>query len=1456
MYFDKDGNLVDEAGEILIKKENLPQGVSFDYTPRKEADEEQTQESLFALDKPSSLVNPIVEAKAKELDPQSEKIPDLKSARPTGVKGIENFGDVDIVSFADKLEAEATSAKAKDDGSLDYRPSSLTPEAMQNPEGFIADIDARSKVKPIRIKSDEELEADIAAGPENPNYNNAWNEKLLRAKWAKMSFMEKLSDPDWVSRKASTLARQALTGAPNIPSDVSGLLGVIAAPSDLARRKLGLADENEELATEGLMKFSQEWNDKVNEIAQVNNPESPDEMLAKIAGGAVVPVGGELKAASPLTKIAEAATPLTIGGAKSVLPNIGLQFLGEEALRPLISNPGDPYQTIFQRFLTPDAAEAQGKDASLDFHVGAMPDGAHIKNSDLTKLSVIGLATLAIGASPSIIKAWGKNRTPTSRLVDDTGFNAPKGLSTIEKGRDLFKTYLFGQMSGLFSLMKRAGVNNEDLFDAIETDTISAQRMKLDNAIESGSLRTLDGDWSVDTSPAMVRSAFEALDKEHQELANQHALLLDLVDSMKVHKVKFAGGWKLSDAIAKIREIEQSFPEVVNLHNLYKKVKAADLAFTSSGEGALFTKAKAAKLRRQRPNYVPVVHERVDPSLTLGERATERELDYGRRLDSANDVAPFTMRRDLSHYDMERQKPYDVLIKDTRNHLREKMDNAARIRIIDAMRNSRFGKNSVIRVSEADLKKHPEWRDRTTTVFRKGKKEYYVTTRLLGDLIRFDPNFARAPWIFNLTRTFQQGTTGYLAPWFAVKQFLRDSYLIPVTQPPGFKRLDSPVIPLMQYGRSAFAVFNQLYRQGQKGLSDAIYHDLTNSPSGSLLQSAFGNNINLMRALADNLAYSYQNSPFFAAMQGGGVSFGMTKNALREAHTGIDEALRDTKLPPHLKAAARAWKNTLDAIQNGPRFAWFLRNYQKGVPKAKLNKVIKEARDLSGDVTVGGITYRSDGRQISSDLSSRNLLTAAIPRIGRLTASARQWSPWFNATVRSLRRVSLAYWNNPWTFVGRMYMSVMVPTTMAFWWAWARTQHAKETGQDIDFTDYMLTQRSEYDKSTSLYIAPFTSNNPEDGYEIPLPLEIAPVMYLYMNLLDHVFRNGSVGLDTIMQTVGSNFFDLTMPVPAVVGLGALGIKSPSSIFFGESAYSPKENPNSALPENVELVLKGLWGAASGIAINGLQAFLDGDYDVLAAMKEMAYQVKEKTPLIQDKKLTAWTDLNEGDLEFVKKLDQLEAIHRSMTGEPKDSGEVLSYGDEEKLIPDLVPNTLKSGKAGKKLVPDVSGGVKQVLPNMSGEEMGMDYIPPATNPIYLALMDKIHDLFEKRSNNYGKMTNMLSKISMRVKELRLVNAGNINNWKERIEALEDDDPVKQLLSGLDLSSRDAPRQAMNILEKKRTKVLKTVKLYIKEAEDNLLQELKQKARQSMLPGVQGNQIPDKIDLMTLDPYSSP
>ena len=1011
--------------------------------------------------------------------------------------------------------------------------------------------------------------------------------------------------------------------------------------------------------------------------------------------------------------------------------------------------------------------------------------------------------------------------TPVVKKAKDLDRTAPKGLETLETSGDLFFTYTVDEKSALSGLAERAGVPDfENVQKLIDLDTQAAAQMRIGEAIQSGRMQTFQGKFAAPESPEGLRRAFNSLQTGQREMIDEYLKLGDFMDDLEIRLQKDIEPAKtkkmLADAKARRQALIDGEPLVLEFEKRYQGITEAVRNFLAEGEYAMLDEKALLSLNTSRRNYVPIDKFGVDPNQSLLERIAEATSSDLQR----NTEDWFLQSRDITSIEGidNRTGAIDALLDYTKNALRYKMENDVRGSYIDGMRQSKYGKNTIVPLDPEDATGAV---GRKVEVYRNGKKEGYVSSKLQAELLQFDPYIARYPLMYGAKRLFEMGTTGAASVTFAPTTMIRDGIAGMVFAPrgtagPGLQTVVAPV--------------RQAVAKVQRGMANVLENEFVNIP---FLDNA------TRKAWASNLSDRYARSFYHLANEVGGFDASLMKSnirigrgALREMAHSWDEAVARHPALAAVKAPAallQGFSRMYDAIQEAPRFATFINNVKKGTDP---DEAIRLAKSLTGDTTRSGRVYRPDGQRIDADaIDKANKVFA--PTAGVVTELLREGTPYFNPTVQGLRRLADRMIDDPAGTSAKAWLYVGMPTMAAEMW---------NSMLGEEYTEFAHNGRTDRDQTMNMYFG-MPGKDPRYGIEIPLPHELTIWSAPFSRLAGEMNRSdpevGGAFFDAVGNVV-ENAGMLGYPILGSQLFAATGNTSPDSIMNPfQSVYERREDHSSFLPENVEMMLRQAFGGITNANIMALSALYEGGPTAMG--EEFIHQLARKTPVVKNvlgKKVrsTAFTPNWE---ERSEKLDAYREFFDAWNVHfnPKRAG-----------------NRLRSSKMAS---------TKGLFDPTSTVAVAPSPIARPTNPLYptvgMILVDRIgrnEDGMTGLAANYSTLTKQL-------KRLKRYTAGNKNEYvefakwfdtidqreEETLQQLgedasekelnkariyyEEERKIKKILDELDVdfNDRDDVLKLVDYFERQRGQVLQEQLSLIEKVEDDITTMLHQ---QGMLP----------------------
>lgn len=1044
----------------------------------------------------------------------------------------------------------------------------ISPEGMAEIQQMIS-IAGKSG-QPMSAFSDAELQDMIGGG----------NAKATKEAEVRQQIDEqgigRMLNPAYLDR----LIRQSGSGLHQaFGSDPIGLAGLAASGAEWAT--------GTDLGADSLINISQDLREKIQGEFGISEPRGPAESLVEIAGGAAIPVGKK-PPTGLVGNMLEVATPLAIGGGKGrIAANIGVGFGLDQAVRELADDDGSTYQTIFDRLRGADSED------------NAYPEAARAL---ITGLGVFAGASVV---TPAVVNTLKKakintNQPPKVKKVSDLDMNAPQKLETLEKASDLYKTYAVDEKSALTDIAERAGMPDlGEVRSRIDQDTQISGLMRVNESLHTGKLRTATGNFDSTVSPQQLYRNYRSLPVNKQKDIDRYLKLLDMTDDLRIRiakNIKVTDSQQmLAQANAQIQQLLARTPEAAELSRQYAEVTKAVRNFLSEGPNAMLSRKGIAYLNQNRQNYVPAdVHQ-----VNAADNLISRMVDAQRAGEPGRGDAWFLQKRDLEHIiDIDKRvDSFDALIDYTRSALRRKMENDVRGLYVDKMLQSLYGSKTVRRKTKAEIDKYG---DRTVEFYKNGKKQKFLSSRLQGDLLKFDPYIAKYTYLYAPKRLFELGTTGSLGLTFAPMTLMRDAITGKVLSSKG---------GTTGLVASAAEVPKQLASKFARGASEILSQGLDSL-------EMFGISKQQQQVLGTMLANKYANSMLAAANRVGGIDASLMRTNVeirrgpwRELATAINDNLGSlpgvTAAGHSVRAVAHGFTELFGAIQDAPRAAWFRDAVEKGMSP---EEAAVQARKITGDTSRSGRVYSPTGARLDADAVNKEMLFGAN-RVGAGIELARESIPYVNPTVQGLRRLATRLVEDPvqtnlnaWKYVG-------LPAFAAYAWN-------EMLGQE--YNDFAFQNRSDYDQAMSIYIA-IPGQDPRYGIEFPIGHEMTPWMGVFPQAL-YSLGKGDRSVASSLRDSGLTILENAGMIgfPTVIGqsMAASGINPPDSILNPtKGVYQYREDNVGLLPENAEKLARQVFGGVTDLALHSAAAAFEGGPEAFA--EELAHQWTKKIPIAKN-----------------------------------------------------------------------------------------------------------------------------------------------------------------------------------------------------------------------------------------------
>lgn len=241
--------------------------------------------------------------------------------------------------------------------------------------------------------------------------------------------------------------------------------------------------------------------------------------------------------------------------------------------------------------------------------------------------------------------------------------------------------------------------------------------------------------------------------------------------------------------------------------------------------------------------------------------------------------------------------------------------------------------------------------------FAENGKQYAIEVKdpVLAQSMRINPHLPTT-WFGAMGKlhadVFQMGTTGLLAPWFALTNVLRETQQLAVTK-----------------GDRSFGVIDKAlkgYFPGDPtsvvhtiaGTADNLFGGLMKASHEALSKWAFKfSDGAIPQPMLDNMAAAAQKGYLRTAralMEKHGAFQGMHLTPMFK--TGLERLLPEYENSQNLmtKGVARVYRDLLSSVHQGARTGFVLANYKKGMSEAEVEKLMSATQDALGNPNLRG----------------------------------------------------------------------------------------------------------------------------------------------------------------------------------------------------------------------------------------------------------------------------------------------------------------------------------------------------------------------------------------------------------------------------------------------------------------------------------------------------------------------
>ena len=912
-----------------------------------------------------------------------------------------------------------------------------------------------------------------------------------------------------------------------------------------------------------------DMNQNINEQFGSSDPITATESLGEAAIGAFVPGGW-------LVKGAGLATDFTV----------------DQTIRELTDEEGTAYDTVFD--------------------VAGVPETPKLNQWLALPAAMLGVS---LGAS-AVVKL--KNSTvitpPKMKDIIDVDPTGPRNVKTAETvGDELFSGIVDSQSQLTRDLTRIAAPGLDDIEKTVTLNTGSAGAIRVREAVRTGELNSGSITYNVKTPVEEIHKAYQSLETPARKAIATYINAFDQLDDARIALSNGVPGnhqHTINKLTAIARRTEQQFPIVRQFKQKYEE---ATKAMRDSLEGDVLSSQARQALDRERPNYVPFYEGAVDFDAPLSVRMRQAGKEGFERSEDTF----LQQRKGAGAGDLEkRADPIRLLAEYTEGGLHLNLRNNVRKNIVDAIRNSKFGRETIRKATKDD--NLSEMADYVVKVYRDGEVENWITSPLRAGLLRFDPYVAKHPAFFAVRRFQEYNMVGPASITFAPVSLMRDLLGAPVVRPKG---IDAPspaqvvsAIPKQVWAKTAEAISTNLNAGLMSGKSRI--------PFSILPRQARQNLSNLM-------SRQYLNSMYHTAQQSGGLDASIMRNNIKIGKTMFSELGRSldegassnaiTKLVRdhgynNVRDVAWMFVNLYDSVMDAPRYAAYENAVKKGADKKTAAAL---ARNLVGDVSRTGQVYDATGKQFRAAAVNDGPLQSLSQPTLKGAEFVRESVPFVNPMIQGTRRLIESFIDDPIGTNMRAWATVGLPAVTAYAW---NEMLGKE------YNDYAFNDRSARDVAMNPFYFGTPGKPPNEGVEIPVMHELAMFAAPFTRAIHALTRNEdgeetSFALQTLLKTIAKNSIAIGMPSAASVGAAAVGVSLPETMIgadAGRGTYMPKEDNIGVLPENIENVIRELFAANGTTALQVAQSLTgyDGDsWDAFASTVEN--DLIRRTPIVRN-----------------------------------------------------------------------------------------------------------------------------------------------------------------------------------------------------------------------------------------------
>lgn len=937
----------------------------------------------------------------------------------------------------------------------------------------------------------------------------------------------------------------------------------------------------------------------------------------------------------------------------------GLAILGAAALRGRVASPSagssflkdtagpNPNLSTEQPKLDQVITDARAVDTRLFDSTSSIVSAARAAGGDAAaeSIEVMAGANTRAGAEQML------NNVATMGIVGDTGVKVPplqllqQAIGSLSKKR----TFTHGITNlkkadseyEFFSIATHArqALSDRATLRTRANDAFTQESNRLARMLASGkyTTRQLNEQMAAVNKAQSINTASASMHPQFADLTdNDLQRMVNIVDS---HPRMIEVDDMISDFSRKMLDAEERFGII---DSSFKQQKLSQYGYVSkSGKSGvsyrpLYEDADAGETRKGVRRLLSTGRDLFRPQVqkkNTGQPMNERELDPAEFFDAATKGEP---RKTVNNPGDITARLYDY----TGNMLRNASHNSVIREFVDLMASSPATSGSLRKVqtvTKAQLnsgKYVPA--SNHVRVQRGNTYEFWeFGDGVLAESLAFNP-YQVTPFFNWARRTYQVGTTGPFAPFWAPKGFLYDYSTALLTKPKGrsLGYLDAAVNRLSN-GKlgvpgdptflleSLVGVGRGVYGSNVKALGDWFVNDLAQSSGvfSQLARTAVGKQ--WLENVGLKLHDTYLRTTLgMMDIQG---RFGSSAVSLKNPH---DVGLMNANFAQSL--GARAWMGMFNSIHNGVKIAYFARNYTQMQAKLgrplgldDIRKLTHEARTLAGDMSKSGMsTYI-------------NATTSTMP--------------YANVYIQSMRHVLIGSTKRALKGDFGPVMGLFFGTFLPGFLGMQALSRMNEQ-QDGAVLDWFYNKLPPWQRVSGLFMPNPLSENTgpfdpaTDIWELSIAPELVPLMQVArafaesLNIIDGSQRiTGGLHADTL-DAFGT-LANLSMPPPISGVLEANGYRAYlgdaiAGVFGGTGRAIVGKKPglkgavdedamrlNSDISRDMRDALTAVFGTSMNMIINSLDAGLAADEDtknisdaIGQTLRQLAFETQKRVPV--------------------------------------------------------------------------------------------------------------------------------------------------------------------------------------------------------------------------------------------------